>query len=475
VMQVYSSQPKKTPDRIKRGLWAAFLLSALLTTVLAIRGATKNNGSPQLTLEDIPLSAIPLTGDPIPTLPEDQMLQGNSNRPGSKELNLDQPVYFLLTGLDKREWEGDTGPGLTDTILVGFLDAQKQTAGLISIPRDTWVEVPGYSPYKINQTFSVGEATGYPGGGPALLMETAGNLLGTPIDFYIQVDFEAFVVLVDSVDGVMVNVKENILVDPDPSVKGDMKKLLPGERVLPGDLALGYVRTRSTAEGDFGRTKRQQQVLVGLQKKIFSYEILPVLIPKIPGLYRDLFTHVETNLTFSQLVNLAWTVRDINPQNLQTRVINQPLVEAGFNTRDQYVLFPDIERIQKVWSDMQHITATPVPEPTREITLDEYLQEENAKVAVLNGTTSPGLAGETATFLLQNGFQVTEVGNSDKFKEQTAIYDYSGKPYTVQAILNIMSYSQTRLYHRSDPDSNVDIVILLGADWVTENTLQDPE
>jgi len=474
-MQVYSSQPKKSPDRFKRGLWAAFLLSALITAVLAIRGAIKNTNSPQLTLEENPLSTTQITENLQSSLPDDQLLQGHSDRPGYKELNLDQPVYFLLTGLDKREWEGDTGPGLTDTIIVGFLDAQKQTAGLISIPRDTWVEVPGYSPYKINQVFSVGETTGYPGGGPALLMKTAGNLLGTPIDYYVQVDFKAFVVLVDSVDGVEVDVQDMILVDPDPSVKGDMKRLLPGKQVLPGDMALGYARTRATSEGDFGRTKRQQQILVGLQRKIFSYEILPVLIPKIPALYRELFTHVETNLTLPQIVNLAWTVRDINPQKLQTRVINQPMVEAGFNNRDQYVLFPNIERIQKVWSDMQQITATPAPEPTREITLDDYLQEENARVAVLNGTTSPGLAGETANFLIQNGFQVTEVGNSDKFKDQTTIFDYSGKPFTIQAILNVMSYSQTRLYHRSDPDINVDIVILLGADWVTENTLPDPE
>ena len=337
------------------------------------------------------------------------------------------------------------------------------------------MEVPKYGPYKINQAFSLGEAYGYPGGGPALLMESAGNLLGTTIDYYIQVDFEAFVVLVDAIDGVQVDVQEKILVDPDPSVDGDMKKLLPGKQTLPGDLALGYVRTRGTAEGDFGRTKRQQQVLIGLQKKIFSYEILPGLIPKLPSLYQELFSHIETNLNLRQIVTLAWAVRDINPKSLQTTIINRPLVEAGFNFRNQYVLFPDIERIQKVWGDMQQIAATPVPEPTREITLDEYIREENAKVAVMNGTTSPGLAGETADFFIANGFQITEVGNLVKFKDQTLIYDYSGKPHTVQALLNLMGYSKIRLYYRSDPDSTVDIVIELGADWVLENTLPDPE
>jgi LCP family protein required for cell wall assembly len=456
-------------------LWAAFLISALITALLAFKGADNKTGTPLPTLTDGLVSPFSGTEITQPTLDDDRLLQGNSDRPGFKELNLDQTIYFLLTGLDKREWEGDTGPGLTDTVIVAFLDIQKQNAGLISIPRDTFVEVPKYGPYKINQAFSLGEAYGYPGGGPALLMESAGNMLGTTIDYYIQVDFEAFIVLVDAIDGVQVDVKEKILVDPDPSVDGDMKKLFPGKQVLPGDLALGYVRTRGTAEGDFGRTKRQQQVLIGLQKRIFSYEILPGLIPKLPSLYQELFSHIETNLTLSQVVTLAWAVKDINPKSLQTTIINRPLVEAGFNFRDQYVLFPDIERIQKVWGDMQQVAATPVPEPTREITLDEYILEENAKVAVMNGTTSPGLAGITANFFIANGFQVTEVGNLDKSKDQTLIYDYSGNPHTIQALLNLMGYTQIRLYHRSDPDSTVDIVVELGADWALENTLPDTE
>lgn len=110
-----------------------------------------------------------------------------------------------------------------------------------------------------------------------------------------------------------------------------------------------------------------------------------------------------------------------------------------------------------------------------EITLDEHILEENAKVAVMNGTTSPGLAGETADFFIANGFQIIEVGNSDKYKDQTLIFDYSGNPYTIQALLDLMGYSQTRLYYRSDPNSTVDIVIELGADWVLENTLPDTE
>ena len=410
-----------------------------------------------------------------PTLDDTRLLQSNANRPGYKELDLDQTVYFLLTGLDKREWEGDTGPGLTDTIIVAYLNSPDQKAGMISIPRDTWVDVPDYGFFKINQAYSLGESYGYPGGGPGILMDTAGDVLGITIDYYVQVDFEAFVILVDAVNGVLVDVPEEILVWPNAQMEGDMKRLYPGKQVLPGNLALGYVRTRDTLEGDFGREKRQQQVLAGLQKKISSYDILPTLIPRLPSLYRDLSSHVETNLTLSQLISLAWAVRDINYQSVQTKVIREPVVTADINDKGQYILVPDLQLVRSMWQDMQEISATPIPEPTQEPSLEDYLSQEDALVGILNATSSPGLAGETADFLQEKGINITSVGNATKFKDQTVIYDYSGNPETVRYILGLMGYTETRLFYKSDPDITEDIVIVLGADWSLDNTMGESD
>jgi hypothetical protein len=122
---------------------------------------------------------------------------------------------------------------------------------------------------------------------------------------------------------------------------------------------------------------------------------------------------------------------------------------------------------------MQNIAATPIPEPTQETTLEEYLAEENATLTILNATSSPGMATITADFLEAKGFQVSEVGNADSYKDQTLIYDYSGKQYTVQSILFAMGYSQNRLFYRSDPSVTTDIVIVLGADWVQENPMDE--
>jgi len=474
-MQEYRLPTGKKTDKVRLGLWVAFILSASISIILAFSSREEPIFQPG--------DASPLTIDGTtaategiePTLDNSKLLQVNADRPGFKALDYEQPIYFLLTGLDKWGLEGDDRKGLTDTIMVAYLDASDKKAGLVSIPRDTWVEVPEYGFYKINQAYLLGEAYGYPGGGPGILMETAGNLLDVEIDYYAQVDLAAFVVLVDAVDGVSVDVEEEIIIYPNANTKDKPVQLSPGEYKLPGDLALGYVRTRDTPEGDFGRNERQQQVLVALQKKVFSYEILPALIPRLPGLYQKLSRDVETNLTLNQIVSLAWKVKDINPQSVHTWAIREPVVTADVNDQNQYILVPDLEQIRKIWQDMQSITATPMPEPTEEITLEEYLAEENASVSILNATSSPGLATVTAEFLAEKGFQINEVGNADKYRDQTLIYDYSGKPYTVQSLLEFMGYTQNRLFYRSDPAVTVDIVIVLGADWVNENPMDEGE
>lgn len=473
-MQEYRVPTEKKTDKVRRGLWVAFLLSATISIILAFSSKKEATFQPEEYQPTAEGGTLSVTEGAEPTLDSSTLLQANADRPGFKELDLDQTIYFLLTGLDKWGLEGDAGKGLTDTIMVAYLNASEQKAGLISIPRDTWVEVPEYGQYKINQAYLLGEAYGYPGGGPGILMETAGDLLDIEIDYYAQVDLKSFVALVNAVDGVTVDVQEEITIYPNANTKDDPVQLSIGEHVLPGDLALGYVRTRDTLEGDFGRTKRQQQVLVSLQEKLFSYDILPVLIPRLPGLYRNLSSDVETNLTLNQVVTLAWEVKNINPQSVQTWAIREPVVTADVNERNQYILVPNLEQIRKIWQDMQSITATPVPEPTREITLEEYLAEENARLAILNATASPGLAGITAEFLEDKGFQISEVGNANKYKEQTLIYDYEGKPYTVQSLLQVMGYTQNRLFYRSDSSVTVDIVIVLGADWVSENPMDEP-
>lgn len=473
-MRKTRSNTKKSPDWFAIILLVGFVLSAGVTAYLAFNTGRNVATSQQdaQSVDTLPtLAPTPI----IYNIDENSPLQGSGNRPDSKPWEEDQSITILLLGLDTRKWKPANGAGLTDTIILATLDPKKHAAGLLSIPRDLWIENlspdPAFSPSKINQVYMIGEGTGYPGGGPGLLMDTLEKFLGTSIDYYATIDFKTFIALVDALGGVKINVKETLIVDPSPGVDDGMKKIKPGSQVLPGGLALGYVRTRNTEEGDFGRAARQQQVLIGLQQRIINFNMLPRLIREAPNLYREFSDGIETNLTLRQIIALGWQSQQIIAEDIHYQVISPPLVEATMHG-NFYVLIPDPAKIRAAWDGiLSHDAAELAPQATKEVPLVELVAEENAEIAVYNGTNHPGLAGNTADFLSKAGFHVPEVGNAEKYTEKTTIYDYSGKPYTVQYLLKTMELSEAHFSYRYQPETTYDILIILGEDWAAQNPM----
>lgn len=156
-------------------------------------------------------------------------------------------VTVLLMGLDYRDWSGGPGPSRTDTMMLLTLDPLSNSAGILSIPRDLWVSIPGYENNRINVAYFYGEVNQIPGGGPAMAIKTVEALLGVRINYYAVVDFGAFIRFVDELGGVKVDVPAPIRVDP---IVGNPKILQPGIQTLPGELALAYARARNTPNGD---------------------------------------------------------------------------------------------------------------------------------------------------------------------------------------------------------------------------------
>ncbi len=117
-------------------------------------------------------------------------------------------VNILLLGVDLRCDE--EGPTHSDTIMVATIDPVSRSAALLSLPRDLWVEIPNYGVNRINQGYFLGQAYEYPGGGPALAVETVEAFLGIPIDYHIAVDFKAVIDFVDLMGGIVVDVPERI-------------------------------------------------------------------------------------------------------------------------------------------------------------------------------------------------------------------------------------------------------------------------
>ena len=176
---------------------------------------------------------------------------GSDSRAGLSKEDADR----LMAG------ELDDSVGRTDTIMVVHIPRFGGDATMLSLPRDSWVDIPGHGQNKLNQAFSLG--------GPALLQRTVEQATGIHLDHYAEVGFGGFANVVDSVGGVEMCLDEP-LDDPMAGIK-----LQAGCQELDGPTALGYVRSRYTsARGDLDRVERQRKFLAGLSKKIKSPGVL---------------------------------------------------------------------------------------------------------------------------------------------------------------------------------------------------------
>jgi LCP family protein required for cell wall assembly len=377
-------------------------------------------------------------------------------------------VNVLFLGVDSRDWLVNQGPPLADTIILATFDPQSQTIGMLSIPRDLWAELPNIGYFKINQSFQMGEATNYPGGGPGMAVDTVEKLLAIPIHYYVLVDFEAFVTLIDEIGGVKIDVPEEIVIDP---LGDNVKVLKPGVQTLPGDLALAYARNRDTAGGDFDRAERQQQIIMGVKERVSHYSILPTLISKSPLLYQELSERVQTNLNVRQIFELAWDIQQIPEERIRRYVIGSDQVVPSTSYEGLYILLPIPDQLLLLRDEVfltQVIESAPV---TSEMSTTELVEAEAASVSIRNGTTAIGLAARTDYYLQSEGVYAAEITNAGQLQEQTTIIDYSGKPHTTQYLAELLRTAPGNVYHRFDPDSPYDIVVILGNDWAANNTM----
>ncbi|MGZ4111312.1 MAG: LCP family protein [Tumebacillaceae bacterium] len=198
-------------------------------------------------------------------------------------LDKSQPVNVLLVGLD-RDPHGDAARQRvmnTDTLIIAHIDPANHQAYLLSIPRDSRVQLPtGWD--KINAA--------YANGGMDELKTTVKNLTGLSLDRYLMIDFPAFVQAVDAIGGVEFDVDKQIT-DPEHSVTVN-----PGKQVLNGRQALAVVRFRHEELGDIGRVKRQQRFLAALGDKLKSSS----LIDWMKGL-RAVSDSLQTDMTISEM------------------------------------------------------------------------------------------------------------------------------------------------------------------------------
>ncbi len=238
-------------------------------------------------------------------------------------------VTILLMGLDYRDWQAGVGAPRTDSMMLISIDPLTERVSMLSIPRDLWVEIPGFQHNRINTAYSSGEGNRLPGGGAGLAMRTVESLIGVPIQYYVVLDFSTFERMIDEIGGVDVEVAERIKISP---IGRTSLWLDPKAYHLDGPEALAYARTRRGGGGDFSRAGRQQQVAMAILDRVTGFQMIPFLVAKAPLLYQELASGVRTNLSLDEMIGLAWLVARIPRENYQTEVIQPPSM-VGFYTR----------------------------------------------------------------------------------------------------------------------------------------------
>ncbi|HHT62422.1 MAG: LCP family protein [Bacillota bacterium] len=194
-------------------------------------------------------------------------------------------INILLLGTDQ-DLETNSR---TDTIILASVDTVQKKVSLLSIPRDTRVNIPGFGENKINAANLLG--------GTELVKATISNLIKVPIDYYIITNFEGFKDIVDTLGGVEIDVEQNMRYRAYDGMI-DLKK---GVQRLDGEKALQYVRFRHDKLGDITRTQRQQKFLTALAKEMIQAKT----ILKLPALIPKLKEAVGTDLSVTQMIGLA--------------------------------------------------------------------------------------------------------------------------------------------------------------------------
>ncbi len=258
----------------------------------------------------------------------DQAGGGSSFPSGSasaQEKKQDEPVSVLIMGLDNRP---QTGSLNTDVLMVAVINPETKKVHMMSVPRDTMINIPGYSgDYKANAVYAYGEMARRQAErrgetpqitGISLAKKTFADLLGIPVDYYVQLDFQGFVKVIDQLDGIDVYVDQTMIYD-DPSDNTHIF-LKQGQQTLSGKQALDFVRHRLDNRGpeyyssDFDRNRRQREVVKSVADKFFTLKGFTQFfdLMDIAG------EHVKTDMPASTIKDLAVEFRQFQSDDIVT-------------------------------------------------------------------------------------------------------------------------------------------------------------
>jgi LCP family protein required for cell wall assembly len=420
------------------GLAGIGLVSATAGALLAV------------TLGSTPLMQRQLSAADASIFSQDERISNSNNL---QLPSLTRPVNILVLGVSVLTSEEASAAqnlgyqaqvnafdGLSDTMLLIRFNPETQKLAILSIPRDTRLEIPGYSTAKINAANVLG--------GPALAARATSDLLGgIGIDRYVTINVKGVQALVDALGGV------NVYVPKDMKYQDDSQHLYinlkAGQQHLNGQQALQLLRFRQDAWGDIGRIQRQQMVMRALMEQSLN----PATIARMPQILSVVQSYIDTNLSVEELVALVSFGAQI--ERSQVRMLTVPGDYSQPGEYDASYWLANQDRIATVMAQYFDFGTA----------LTTASQPRTLRVVLQDGTRNRSAATALVSKLQAAGYESVEI-DSD-FREPlrlTRIVAQRGDTESAAALQQAIGMGEVRVESTGDLES--DLTVQLGQDWL---------
>jgi LCP family protein required for cell wall assembly len=502
--------PKQTKPKKRKKVFVFFILIVIImSSVFAFRAFMSTKASNN-----------PYEYDPVTLEPKEEkgffkrISNFVFNREPSLEGQKDDRINILLLGIGG---PGHNGPFLSDTMIISSIKPSTGQVAMISIPRDLGVEIPDYGTQKINHANAYGEAK-EENNGASFAKEIVEDTFDIKIPYYVRVDFQAFIDIIDAVGGIKIDVERTFTDREFPAPNDQYQSLTfeKGVQTMDGKRALQYARSRhgNNNEGsDFARAKRQQKVILALKEKVLSFQTLanPIRISKI---IKSLGDHITTNIEFSNMISFLKIGKSMEISDIITLVFDieeNGYLESGYTDEGAYILSPvtgDFDSMSDAIKDIFEKEGekdstpsqdTPAPksvniieeetevETTEEIPteVEKEPQEEESNnideedveeietkdnIEIQNGTWRAGMASRTKIKLKDENLKITDIGNTvNRPIPESGVYAIYKEisPETLEDIQRILNIQlKKNLPEGETYSSDTDILIILGEDFI---------
>lgn len=366
-----------------------------------------------------------------------------------------RPVNILVMGIDlplnlpDNRLADDVFSGRSDTMLLVHVDPSAELTSILSIPRDTQVEIPSLGTEKINYANALG-------GSKMAAQVVSRTLNGVTIDRYVRVSTGAFRELVDLMGGIDVYVPERMeYVDNTQKLKIDLQ---PGQQTLNGEQAEQFARFRNDADGDIGRVQRQQQVIRALKEKLAN----PLMVTKLPQAIELFQKYIDTNLTMEEMLALANFGLNIDQESF--RMVMLP---GRFSTPDESVAsYWILDPVAKDQVMQEHFDVSSVAAVT------QHHDYKELRIAIQNASNNPQLGSQVAAYLEGQGFlTVYVIEDWPASQDQTQIIAQRGDLQGAEMLETVLGVGE--IVPASTGDLQSDLTIRLGNDWTQQPRIQN--